>query len=798
MTTRYQFQEELGRGAMGVVYRAFDPQLNRTVAIKVLKERPDPVSLARFLAEGEVAARVRHPNVLGVHDLVVPERGSPYLVTDYAPGGSLRDVLEAGRVLEASQVAALLSGVCGGVAALHERGVIHRDLKPDNLLFAGDGTPLVADLGLARALDRETRYTQSGVLTGTPSYMAPEQLSGRAPSPATDVYALGVILYEVLAGRLPFDAEGLLEQIRMLLEVVPPRPSSFRLVDPGLEAICLRCLKKDPSARYPDARALGAALSAWEPGRRPGSGRLAAGVLALVVGLSVAAGGVALAASRAQEESSPTLSPSATPSLAAGASPAPTQAKPLSVLTLNPNTVAALAPLCAYRAWGLKVEPEGLRLPNTRGEGPQLHLPFTLRGDALRLRASLQVRHLTPGASYALRIVPSGPVSMEGCPGGPPIFTAELSSEFRKSTLIHGWSLRVASADSTLRLGYRERGAPGPFEVELELEFADGQVQARAGEEALTLPWALERGDYWLEVIPLPLRVKPDDAQRPRNPASVAQKGRFEGTAPGVGLVLLRELRLEAEGSHKLSLRRPEGEWAKIGALGRQSALPDVDLERLVRELGPTTAVRSTMGRNETTFLRFASGARRGDVDEAAQVFAALRRVNGERPVKGRFTFYQDAWLHLGAREQLAIAKGYAMAMEVSSQSGAEFLEDARRLHLLDAAYQPRLSWTKVNTGEALLCLLLAKDSGQEVDPILLGTAWFFHGGLEPALLALEGPAEEGSPTALLYAGAAAYFLRDYARAELYWKRLAEVPEGSLGRSPWSGYWRRLQRIRAE
>ena len=263
---RYELGPEIARGGMGVVYRARDPQLGREVAIKLVLTSLSGEELRRFLLEGEAAARVRHPNVLPVHELSVHE-GRPYLVMDLALGGSLRDRLRREGALGASEALQVLLPLCRALSALHQAQILHRDLKPENVLLAEDGTPLLADLGLAKALDKETRYTATGVPLGTPAYMSPEQALGNKSSVdvRSDVYGLGAILYELLSGSPPLRAESLLA---LLDSVVNTPPASLRThvpgIDPALDAICLRCLEKDPQRRYASVAELATALERWE------------------------------------------------------------------------------------------------------------------------------------------------------------------------------------------------------------------------------------------------------------------------------------------------------------------------------------------------------------------------------------------------------------------------------------------------------------------------------------------------------------------------------------------------------
>jgi WD40 repeat protein/predicted Ser/Thr protein kinase len=259
----YEVESVLGRGGMGVVYRARHLRLGRLVALKMTLagSYAGPHERERFRREAEAVAALRHPNLVQVYD-AGDWAGRPYITMELIEGGSLAQRL-AGTPQPAREAAALLATLAEAVQVAHQGGIVHRDLKPANILLTADGTPKIADFGLARRLEGGAMLTQSGVLMGTPSYMAPEQARGqsRAVGPAADVYSLGAILYETLTGRPPFRAESAAETIHQLLTQDPVPPSRLNgKVPSALETICLMCLRKEPARRYASAAELSADL----------------------------------------------------------------------------------------------------------------------------------------------------------------------------------------------------------------------------------------------------------------------------------------------------------------------------------------------------------------------------------------------------------------------------------------------------------------------------------------------------------------------------------------------------------
>ena len=262
----YEVMRLIGHGGMGVVYEARQLSLGRVVAIKMISvPHARPKLLARFRAEAEAAARLQHPNIVHIFD-VGQVNGRPFFSMEHVAGGTLADWLERHRP-QPAEAAEFVATLAQAVHAAHQNGIVHRDLKPANVLLQRNAAalalnaaiPKIADFGLAKRLDDDSGHTGTGEVLGTPSYMAPEQAEGLSDAigPATDVYALGAILYELLTGRPPFQGGGALETLRQIAAADPTPPSRIVPTVPrDLEAICLKCLEKAPAHRYASATAL--------------------------------------------------------------------------------------------------------------------------------------------------------------------------------------------------------------------------------------------------------------------------------------------------------------------------------------------------------------------------------------------------------------------------------------------------------------------------------------------------------------------------------------------------------------
>ena len=262
LNDRYQLEERLGSGGMAVVYRARDVMLERFVAVKILRESftADPSFQERFRQEAKAAANLSHPNIVTVHDFGF-DRGRLYIVMEYIPGTNLKSILQQRGIFPLDDSINLMVQACAGVGYAHRAGLVHCDIKPHNFLITPDKRLKVTDFGIARALASIQPEEVTDVVWGSPQYFAPEQAAGGPPSPASDVYSLGVIMYEMLTGHLPFIAESATELAKLHRNAPAPPP---RLDNPSipssLEQILLKVLSKEPSSRYRTADQFGRVL----------------------------------------------------------------------------------------------------------------------------------------------------------------------------------------------------------------------------------------------------------------------------------------------------------------------------------------------------------------------------------------------------------------------------------------------------------------------------------------------------------------------------------------------------------
>jgi len=277
---RYELQGRLGVGGMSTVQLAFDHRLERHVAVKLLAEHlaEDENFVSRFRREALAAARLVHPNIVQVFDFGLDEQSQRnFIVMEYVPGNSCAELLRDHGVLDVHDAVDIIGQACRGLDHAHRNGVVHRDVKPGNLLRTPEGVVKLADFGIAKATE-QTGITQAGSVLGTAAYLAPEQARGEPAGPQSDIYALGVVAYQLMAGRLPYEATSLTE-LALKQQNEPPVPLEQvnHEVPPALAHAVARALSLDPAARYAGALAMGEALHAGERGVEPPLARTATG-----------------------------------------------------------------------------------------------------------------------------------------------------------------------------------------------------------------------------------------------------------------------------------------------------------------------------------------------------------------------------------------------------------------------------------------------------------------------------------------------------------------------------------------
>ena len=259
---KYQILEQLGAGGMGTVYKALDPALGRTVALKLLSPglQRDPAARERFLREARSAGGLQHPNIVVVHDLG-EQAGELYIAMELLAGDTLTARLERRGPFPVPEALDVMTQIANALHYAHERGVIHRDVKPQNILVTNEGVAKLVDFGIARAGDQ--RLTRTGQVVGTVFYMSPEQINGKPLDGRSDQFSAAVVLYELLTGKVPFEGESTgATMMKIISEPMPPLGTSAPLAPPELETIIGTALAKDPAARFPTAAAFAKALDA--------------------------------------------------------------------------------------------------------------------------------------------------------------------------------------------------------------------------------------------------------------------------------------------------------------------------------------------------------------------------------------------------------------------------------------------------------------------------------------------------------------------------------------------------------
>ncbi len=259
LNDRYQLDKQLGEGGMAIVYQASDLMLERTIAVKILRKdfSKSKAFQERFKEEARAAANLTHPNIVTVHDFGF-DNDRLFIVMEHVPGTDLKQIIKKSGSLPIDQASRLFIQACAGIGYAHRAGLIHCDIKPHNMLITPDHRLKVTDFGIARALASVKHDEQSQAIWGSPAYFSPEQAAGRAPSPASDVYSLGIVLFEMLTGELPFTNPSPQELALLHRYETPPSPRKINPeISPELEEIIIKVLSKEPSSRYRTADQLG-------------------------------------------------------------------------------------------------------------------------------------------------------------------------------------------------------------------------------------------------------------------------------------------------------------------------------------------------------------------------------------------------------------------------------------------------------------------------------------------------------------------------------------------------------------
>src|SRR5437016_3814974 len=273
---RYEVVRELGKGAMGIVYLAKDPLIGRLVALKTI--RPAAHSdddetkefRQRFIREAQAAGILNHPNIVTVHDIGQDDTGTSFIAMEYVEGQNLKEILAQGRALSYDQIGDIIAQVADALDFAHSKGIVHRDVKPANIILLDGGRAKITDFGIAKIASSVANLTSTGQFLGTPNYMAPEQIKGAPVDGRTDIFSLGICLYECLTRRKPFGGDSLTSiSYKIVHEPFPPLNEINPQIPVGFEEVVAKCLAKDPAKRYQRARDVAIALRAVTRGERP-------------------------------------------------------------------------------------------------------------------------------------------------------------------------------------------------------------------------------------------------------------------------------------------------------------------------------------------------------------------------------------------------------------------------------------------------------------------------------------------------------------------------------------------------
>ena len=743
----------LGRGGMGEVFRVRELATGRVLALKLVTGNLAPERAERFRREGELTARLDHPGivrVIGSGEL----GGRPYLTYELVEGARSLDAAAA--AVSPREGLLLLLEAARALGAAHGAGVVHRDVKPENILVDGAGRVRVADFGLALAGDSE-RLTKTGGFVGTPSYLAPEQISGGEMTPAVDVWALGVILHEVSSGALPFQGDSILSLMASIC-----RESPAPLADRALDRIARAALSKAPGDRPADGAAFARLLEAYLEGPPPPSASRRLLALALVGALAVSALGAAALLRR-----------QAPPASASPQTPTPRSSRDRPARTPDPGPAAEATPILRLQA-GTSLED---------GKGLEVQRPHLAAwtSDGLDVSAHdynaagllVPLRYGRPGAfsvRVAWRVFRQGDESSLILA----LFRTDLPAPLLRVRVV-----TVPGPRHQVKLIIKQPGQPGfdeevtlplwgaePAEVAFELRFEPpNRLEWTCGGRSVQTRLELAPSDYILDLQPSlgaeRARVGTDYAASVRATISLLEVQ----ARPEVLSLYRREdpaARLRQEGCR--ALRDPAGVLEFLEGFDGAQAGSDVALEALLLR-----AVLLARGRP----LEVEVGALLGSVLRASEEEQA-EFSSSFRPFRQGFD--NNLWL---ASDAYALAGARARLVHFEIDPEAWLERSGGREWLLPPLAPERLERIQGD----LLALLALRGAGQEVDAIHLGVAWILVGGLERGLALLRPTADEGVPLAALWAGFAAWHTRDFASARRYWAPLGpEVRAAGWGR----------------